>query len=233
MSVFTINGTVGSGTFGLGQLISQKLDIDYVDRMVLAEAAKLVGSPVAALVEKEQRVVGFRERVSRFLQTMLERSALSGVAGEPYFGHSLEMVPAETYDELAGDASSSAQQVNDEAFIQATSLVIKDLAQAGNVVIIGRGSNMILRDTPGVFHVGLVAPLSLRVENIVNREHLSGEEAAKYVADLEQAREAFFRKFFKVPATDPTLYHVTINMGRLSQEAASALVLHAAQAAGV
>ena len=64
----------------------------------------------------------------------------------------------------------------------------------------------------------------------MGREHLTQPEAAKYVAELEQAREAFFRKFFKVQPADPTLYHVMVNMGKLSPEQATEVILQAVQA---
>jgi cytidylate kinase len=219
MPIITINGTIGSGTFEVGQMVANSLNLNYVDRMVLAEAARRVGSPVGALVEKEQRVIRFRERLGRFLQTMLERSAISGVSGEPYFGRGIEMLPAETYSELAGDPSSSAQRVNDQAFIESTTSVIKEVADGGNVVIIGRGSNMILADTPGVVNVNLIAPLEYRVNTIMHREHLEKAEAEAYVEELEQARVTFFRKFFKVNATDPELYHLVLNTGLINQGA--------------
>lgn len=228
MPVITINGPVGSGAIDIGQTVAQTLNIDYVDRLVFAEAAKLVGSPVGVLVEKEQRVVRFRDRLARFLQTMLERSAVSGVGGEPYFGRGIEMLPAETYTELAGDPSSTAQQVNDKAYIEATSAVVRDLTRAGNVVIIGRGANMILLDAPGVIHVGLLAPLELRVENIMRREHFERGDAAAFVEEVEQARVTFFRKFFKVHPDDPTLYHAMLNMGKMRPTTAAEIIIHAA-----
>ncbi|HEU0020128.1 MAG TPA: cytidylate kinase-like family protein [Dehalococcoidia bacterium] len=228
MPVITINGPIGSGPIEVGQMVAQMLEINYVDRMVFAEAAKLVGSPVGALIEKEQRVIRFPERLGRFLQTMLERSAMSGVSGEPYFGRGIEMLPAETYTQLAGDPSSAAQQVNDKAFLEATTSVIKDLAQAGNVVIIGRGSNIILADTPGVFHVGLVAPLRVRSDTVMRREHFTKEEATAYVEELEQARITFFRKFFKVNANDPDRFHMVLNLGMLQQKTAAEVIVHAA-----
>ena len=138
------------------------------------------------------------------------------------------MLPAETYTELAGDASSSAQSVNDEAFIEATTSVIKDLAQAGNVVIIGRGSNMILADNPGAINVSLVAPLDVRVDNIMRREHFTRDEGETYVEDLEQARVIFFRKFFKVNPNDPALYHMVLNTGLLQHKTAAEIVARAA-----
>ena len=229
MPVITINGPIGSGNFEVGHMVAEQLGINYVDRMVFAEAARRVGSPVGNLIEKEQRVVRFRERLSRFLQTMLERSAISGVGGEPYFGHGTEMLPAETYTELLGESPSSAQTVNDKAFIEATSAVVKEIATEGNVVIIGRGANMILADFPGVLHVAMLAPLESRIANIMAREHYGREEAAKFVAELEQARIAFFRKFFRVHPNDPELYHLVLNAARIRPETAAQMVIHATE----
>ncbi len=226
MPVITINGPVASGPIEVGQMVSQLLNINYLDRMVFAEAAKLVGSPVGVLIEKEQRVVRYRDRLGRFLQTMLERSAVAGVSGEPYFGRGIEMLPAETYIELAGDPSSSTQRVNDKAFIEATTSVVTDLAKAGDVVIIGRGANMMLADVPGVVHVGMWAPLDVRVQTAMDREHFSRSEAEKYVEELEQARVTFFRKFFKVNPYDPSLYHIMVNMGMMQPKVAAEVITH-------
>ena len=224
MPVITINGPIGSGSFEVGQMVAERLGIDYVDRMVLAEAARRIGSPVGNLVEKEQRIIPFRERLGRFLQTMLERSAISGVGGEPYFGHGTEMLPAETYTELLGESPSATQSVNDKAFIEATSAVITELAGSGNVVIIGRAGNMILQDFPGALHVGMLAPLESRIQNIMAREHYKREEAAKFVTELEQARIAFFRKFYGVNANDSELFHLVLNAARIRPEVAAEMV---------
>ncbi len=229
MAVITINGPIGSGSFEVGQMVAERLGINYVDRMVIAEAARRIGSPVGNLMEKEQRIIRFRERLGRFLQTMLERSAISGVGGEPYFGHGTEMLPAETYTELLVDSPSASQSVNDKAFIDATSAVIRELATAGDVVIIGRGGNMILSGFPGVLHVGLLAPLESRIENIMTREHYNRQEATKYVLELEEARLAFFRKFFRVNANDPELFHIILNGALIRTEIAAEMVVHAAE----
>jgi cytidylate kinase len=93
MPVITINGPVGSGAIEVGQLVAQELSLNYVDRLVLAQAAKRVPAPVGALLDKEQRIDRFRDRLVRFLQTMLERSALHADADEPYFGAPIEMLP--------------------------------------------------------------------------------------------------------------------------------------------
>ena len=159
---------------------------------------------------------------------MLERSAMSGISGEPYFGRGIDTLPAETYAELWGEQSGTAVKVDDKAFIEATTAVVKDLHRQGNVVIIGRGANIILADTPGVMHVGLMAPMDVRVETMVQREHLDRDEAQVYVEELERAREAYFRKFFKANPNEPSLYHIMLNMGKMEPKTAAEVIVHAA-----
>ncbi len=224
MPVITINGPVGSGAIEVGQLVAQELNLNYVDRFVFAEAAKLVRAPVGALLDKEQRVDRFRDRLARFLQTMLERSAIYSDASGPYFGAPIEMLPGEVYTELAQDSSSAAQKVSDQAFIEAITAVVNDLYQAGNVVVIGRGANVILADAPGVIHVGMLAPLEVRVATIMEREHLTRENAQAYVEEVEQARIRFFRKFFKVNPNDPSLYHLMLNLGQMQLQTAAEVI---------
>lgn len=226
MPVITINGPIGAGAVTIGQMVADQLHLNFVDRLIFAQAARLVGSPVGALIDKEQRVVRFRDRLGRLMQTMLERSAVSGVSGEPYFGRGIETLPPETYMELAGETTS--QKVDDKAFIDATTTVVKDLHRKGDVVIIGRGANVILTDTPGILHVGLLAPVETRVETMMGREHFERDEAQGYVEELDRARVAFFRKFFKVHPDEPSLYDIMLNMARLEAKTAAEVIAHAA-----
>jgi CMP/dCMP kinase len=229
MPVITINGPVGSGAIEVGQLVAQQLNLSYVDRLILAEAAKLVRAPVGALLDKEQQVDRFRGRLVYFLQAALERSALYADAGESYFGPSIEMLPGGTYSELARDSSLAIQKVSDQAFVEAIASVVNYLYQAGNVVIIGRGANVILADAPGMIHVGMLAPLEVRVTTIMEREHLTRKEAEAYVEEVEQARVKFFRKFFKVNPDDPSLYHLMLNLGQMRPKTATEIIAHAAK----
>jgi cytidylate kinase len=62
----------------------------------------------------------------------------------------------------------------------------------------------------------------------MEREHLDLEEAKEYAEELEQARVAFFRKFFKAHPNDPNLYHIMLNMGKLQHQTAAEIIVHAA-----
>lgn len=211
----------------MGQLVAQELGINFVDRMVFTQAARMMRSPVGVLIEKEQRVVRFKERMGRVIQNVLERAAVAGVSGEPYFGPGIEALPSETFAELAGEASSNPPQVNDEAFLEATTKVVQDYYRAGDVVIIGRGANVILANSPGVMHVGLVAPVDQRVETMMQREHLERDDAVAYVRELDEAWQTYFRRYFKASPTDPSLYHMILNMEKLEPAKACGVIADA------
>ena len=49
-----------------------------------------------------------------------------------------------------------------------------------------------------------------------------------YLEGLEEARVKFFQKFFKVSPHDPTLYHMMLDMGHMSDATAAKIIGHAA-----
>ena len=227
MPVITINGPIGCGAVTIGQMVSEQMNLNFVDRLFFTEAARIIGTPVGTLIAKEQRVDRFRDRLGRFVQTMLERSAMSGVSGEPYFGRGIENLPPETYMDLTGDGSV-AQKLDDKTFIEAMTKVAKDLHAQGNAVIIGRGANQILADASHTLHVGLLAPMEVRVKTLIDREHFEKEEAEIHVEELERAREDFIMKFWKVHPNEAKHYHMMLNMGKMNPKTAAEVICHAA-----
>ena len=227
MPVITINGPIGCGSVTIGQMVAEQLELNFVDRMIFTEAARIVGTPVGALIAKEQRVDRFRDRLGRFVQTMLERSAMSGVSGEPYFGRGIENLPPETYMDLASEGGV-AHKLDDKTFIEAMTKVVNGIHKGGNAVIIGRGANQILANAGNTLHVGLLAPMEVRVKTLIAREHFEQEEAEIHVEELERAREDFLHKFWKVHPNDAGHYHMMLNMGRMNPKTAAGVIVHAA-----
>jgi len=227
MPVITINGPIGCGAVTIGQMVSEQMNLNFVDRLFFTEAARIIGTPVGTLIAKEQRVDRFRDRLGRFVQTMLERSAMSGVSGEPYFGRGIENLPPETYMDLAGEGRV-AQKLDDKTFIEAMTTVANDLHAQGNAVIIGRGANQILADASHTLHVGLLAPMEVRVKTLIDREHFEKEEAEIHVEELERAREDFIMKFWKVHPNEAKHYHMMLNMGKMNPKTAAEVICNAA-----
>ncbi|MBI4233002.1 MAG: cytidylate kinase-like family protein [Chloroflexi bacterium] len=216
MPVVTINGQIGSGARPIGIEVARTLGVDYVDRLILAEAGKRVGATVAALAEKEQRTRTFGDRLARVVQTALERSAVAGTGGDPFFGPGVDALVLRPYPEGAHEPITRAQELDDLRFFQVLSEVIRDLAKTGNVVLIGRGANLILQGWPRALHVGIVSSTKQCVEAIMQREHLDRAAAERFVTEQEKARVVYFRRFFKTHPDDPHSYHMVLNTALLS-----------------
>ncbi|MEE8518498.1 MAG: cytidylate kinase-like family protein [Dehalococcoidia bacterium] len=232
MPVITITGLIGSGAPEIGAEVSTKLGIEYVDRVILAEAAKKMGTTVAAVAERTERPHTLGDKVAGFVRTVLERSALSGGGADPYFGGGLDALLVREYRDFPPEGSSPDDSLSDSRLLEVTTGVIQELAASGNVVMAGRGANIILRDTPDSLHVGLISSLQERVQRIIDRESLDQREAEKFVAENDKARTGYFQRFFKVQPEDPHHYHLLVNVDLLGVARAAEVIMSASPSAG-
>ena len=106
--------------------------------------------------------------------------------------------------------------------------VIRDLAAGGNVLLVGRGGQIVLAGQAGVLHVRISAPHAARVRCVAERCRVSVEAAAARIAASDRARRAYLRRHYGAAWDDPQLYDLTVNMAQLRVEDAAALVCLAA-----
>lgn len=230
MTVITIEGRAGSGAPEIGRLVAKEMGLDYVDRLLLAQIAKRVGSTVEALVENERRAPGIVDRFARLIQRMLERSAVAGTGGDPYFGPGVEVLLSRPYREIEEPVVTAAHQLGEKEFIQTTREVIRDLAEIGNVVILSRGGGAILRDKPSVLRVGVVGYFDDRARRIMLREHLDLDRAKTFVEESDKAQGKYFQDAFSTTPIDPFLYHVMWNTSEVGLEYAAQIIVEMSRA---
>ena len=224
MPVITMTGSLGSGAREVGQAVAARLGVDFVDQQLMVEAAQRCGVPVGAVAAHDERRAGFRERISSVLNTFLERSAASGA--DPLTGNTgLEAILSRSYADLTEDETP---HVSDDLFLETTSAIIRELSASGAIVILGRGGQMVLADQPRALHVLCVAPRDLRAQRLAEREEIGMEEATRRVTEGDRARDAFYRKFWKVDVRDPRLYDIAVNTERVPYEMATEIVAQAA-----
>lgn len=108
--------------------------------------------------------------------------------------------------------------------IQETTETILRLAEMGNVVLVGRGANVILAHRPQSFHVRLVASIESRVENIAELRGTTKKAALAYIAAEDKARQRFIRRYFQVEVNDPLLYNLVVNVDRTPIDEAARIV---------
>ncbi len=95
--------------------------------------------------------------------------------------------------------------------------VIRNFADEGNAVIVGRGGVAITRDIPKSLHINLEAPLEWRALRTSIKHNLSIEDARKYCIDIDKKREQF-RDYFQGKGTDYTRVDLTFNCMNLETE---------------
>jgi cytidylate kinase len=106
--------------------------------------------------------------------------------------------------------------------------VIHELAAAGDVLLVGRGGQVILANQPGVLHVRFIAPLDTRLALVQARCRVPAAVAAARIEASDAARTGFLKRHFGVHGDEAHLYDLVINMAHLDVMAAVDLVCLAA-----
>lgn len=128
-------------------------------------------------------------------------------------------------DFFAAMATEGGEHYTDEVRIfRDVASTVRALAQAGRVVLVGRGSLFITHGMPAAVHVRLVAPLEKRIEHMARMLKVSQDEAARQVRELTRRRGQFYHRFWPNNTMRPDLFHVTLNTAAMSTEAAVTIV---------
>ena len=231
MATITMGGLSGGGGRLLGVRVAQRLGADYVDRLILTNAARQVGATVEALHQREERPPTRGERFSAMLQHILERSAFAGAAGDPYFGSGTLALLTEEFEDIPQPTITRGHEVEDEKYFEAMGNVMRELASSGNVVIVGRGGTIILRDNPDVLRIGTVATFEDRVVRVMEIERLERERAESTIIARDKARVDYYKRYFGIddPAHSGN-YHMVLNTSDLDLDYCTELILHACKA---
>jgi len=102
--------------------------------------------------------------------------------------------------------------------------VIHELAAEGNLLLVGRGGQIILAERPDVLHVRIIAPRVLRRALVQANCRVSAEVASARIDASDAARIGFLKHHFGVRGDEPHLYDLVINMARMDVPAAVDLV---------
>ena len=92
------------------------------------------------------------------------------------------------------------------------------LAARGGVVFLGRGANLILRES-ATLRIRLIASRQNRLDRLRHRLEISRAEARAILVETEGKREEFIRRVFKQDPGAPENFDLTINTDRLDSEA--------------
>ena len=161
--------------------------------------------------------------------TVFDRNLMDKVLAD----HNL---PARLAKFLPEDRMTEMQDIMDELFglrppswtvVQHTSETILQLAELGNVILVGRGGAVIAAPLPQVFHVRLVAPLEKRIEHAREFYGMSLKAARDFCPREDRGRRRYLKKYFEADIDDPLLYHIILNTGLMSYDQAAQTIAEA------
>jgi cytidylate kinase len=131
------------------------------------------------------------------------------------------------------DRISEINDIMDELFgvhpsawklVEQTSETILRLAELGNVIILGRGANIVTARLPHVLHVRIVASVERRIQNMQRFEGLGLKEAGERLRREDLGRQRYLKKYFGRNVDDASLYHLLINTDLVSFDEAARLI---------
>ncbi len=101
---------------------------------------------------------------------------------------------------------------------------IMHLAEAGYVIIIGRGANIMTSKIKGGLHVRLIASLQNRINYISNCLNIDKNEALKYIKKEDQRRKLFLQTYYNKNVEDALYYHMVINTDYTGMEGTAKII---------
>ena len=104
-----------------------------------------------------------------------------------------------------------------------------EVASRGNVVLVGRGAQIILREVPGIARIRVVAPKPVRIRRVMERFGFAEDEAEHYTSKYDHDRENLVRSIFLSDPQDWSLYDLIVNTEHLTAGAAAELVVDAVE----
>ena len=126
------------------------------------------------------------------------------------------------------DKVSEAQDMMEELFglhpsawtlVHKISQTILHLAQMGNVILVGRGANVITQKFLKTgFHVRLVGSLERRIKHIQDYYRLGRDQAIEFIQKEDKGRKRYLKQDFDKDIDDPLLYDVVINTDFISYD---------------
>jgi cytidylate kinase len=125
---------------------------------------------------------------------ILERSAVQLHSKPQMISHVFNAEERGFYAEII-ESFSGKYYISDNRIKRTINKVIKDLGEEGHVIIVGRAGYVFTGHIEKSLHVKLIAPLSLRVNNIANKLNISCSEARIKVVEEDERRKRFLQIF--------------------------------------
>ena len=180
--IITVEREYGCGAGEIARQLSSKLGWKLWDRELTAEIARVANVDSSAVSMCEERVdSAFQKLVKVFWRGSYERSM--------HLEH---------------------QPFGPDRMVEVGEQVMREIAEQGNCVIVGRGAPYFLRERSDVFHVFLYAPRAEKLRRIQTLGKTL-QDAEDLVDTVDRERTLFIKHYFGADWPTRSLYHMMMN----------------------
>lgn len=197
--IITISREYGSGGRLIGERIAEKLGIAFYNRNLIDLTAKQSGLAETYIANWEERIS------SRFIWS----GAMAGRGG------GMPMTPQYYF--------------NSDKMFRTQSNIIREIADKGSCVIVGRCADYVLRDREDCINVFVRAGLEHRLERLVTEYGIDPAHAKATAANTDKGRANYCKFYTDIKWGDSRHYHITLDSGRFGIECGAEIIAHAAR----
>lgn len=163
--IINVGRQLGSGGHDIGRMLALDFNAKYYDREILNIAARESGFSKELFERNDER--------KGFMRSFLHLPYTSNPAGESFYQNNFSQ----------------------EALFKFQSDAIRKEAAKGSCVFVGRCADYVLRDYPDVVNIFITASMKHRVEQVMNKLHITDREARKYIEQGEARRAQYYNYY--------------------------------------
>ena len=98
---------------------------------------------------------------------------------------------------------------------------IRNLANEGDAVFVGRCADYVLRGREDLVRVFLMADMPYRIKTVMERKDLTRDQAKKLIKEVDKDRASYYRYYTDQSWGDSGCYDLCLNVGRVGIEGAA------------
>ena len=194
--IITIARQYGSGGREIGERVAELLDIPIYDKEIITDAASKGELNVEAVLHADET------HASSLLYTLAMGSNVLGTT--LHFGYKMPL--------------------NDKLFILQSD-VIREYAAKGSCVIIGRCSDYVLRDEPGILRLFIYGDLEHRTERVKQRHpEIKSSQIIDVINKTDKRRSSYYNFYTGNKWGKYDNYDMAINSSTLGIEETAQLI---------
>lgn len=198
--IITIGRQYGSAGHEIGAQLAEKLGVPFYDKEIIHLAAERSG---------------------------MDKELISSI-DEKISGSFLYSIATHSISYASPSASPINMPLNDKLFF-IQSNIIRELADKGSCVIVGRCADYILKDRTNCLNVFLYAKLEARILRIMNKYQVSRKIALETINKNDKRRKNYYNHTTGNHWSEIENYHLAVDTGLLGIEKTVELLVNYAK----